>query len=1015
MRRFFTFVVRDDVPPVTPPSEDEAQVSGAVLDPDIPPVLPSKHIASDAYLTHPVNSTHLPPHSGAALSNGLCSVHAHSEKESESSVLGVSSLSDSELYRKEHPLSFHQGIRVEEQHSSDQSSYQVGSVDNQQDCSEMSFSELPIPIELRLRKVVSVLSAFAENGPLLETNRADIQISLDHVLIALKDLAEIMVWADQNDPAVWDIFMELGIMPLILRCLHATTPPSVEENGVERNTGDRRGPNCPHDVQGKTEQSVILAKKFDSSLLSSESRNEYIESGLHQRDENPVKSPAVCDVGREPGYGGFLMHSSSVKPLQVEEALSNGGEQSSVALSEVSDGKGIEPDLEDDDATILEATMIISRQIQSQVLQTLSIIIQSVSRKESLLCLFSANHINSILSFQFSFKDDELIGYFVSVIKTISLKLDRSLLQLFFDPINESFPLYSSVTCFLDHPESMVRIAVRNITLSIYAIGDDKMLRYAAKDESKYFFRTVELLSKLCGSVARAFELLLDDGREIQRTRSRTGLLRRKVRKHDVSDKLEEIEDLFMYFSDVGSVSEAYLFPSISRLLAVRLFSPFFRPLASQASPQAMRILWRKWRISTSEPGINDSAALAPFDAAARCLLLTIALSILKCSKLGKTLCDELCRQTRELERRHVLHALKAMAADINGTERVTFVSLCAIEAFITCKAANKEMLSRFKYDFNHDDFGGRRKEDIENSRRSFIDIGMPGRDDLEHGMEKPLLMALSEFEAPLTPSNSSPNTPRLFSRSSFEQVTAPKFLSRASSNVSISSDSGIGIERADNDAFITAFQLGDASLKETITSIILMVRRREVRTERVLHSLSRIICGVGREGNSFNVCVDITKSVLDELAGGLRTCMRNKRTTIVSIETIFENFRTFVEEKPEMYTKITDLAGIVSANRIPNIACELPVGAGKRRRGFQHEMTAPLEVEDARTFFVMLYTYEQSLTSAGVVNSLPSLSYEVGTILMEYGLEDTYLDKREALENLAEAVLRHGVIEKVG
>lgn len=40
------------------------------------------------------------------------------------------------------------------------------------------------------------------------------------------------------------------------------------------------------------------------------------------------------------------------------------------------------------------------------------------------------------------------------------------------------FPLYTEAIKFFNHPESMVRIAVRTLTLNVYRVNDQSMLQF---------------------------------------------------------------------------------------------------------------------------------------------------------------------------------------------------------------------------------------------------------------------------------------------------------------------------------------------------------------------------------------------------------------------------------------------------------------------------------------------------------------------------------------------------------
>lgn len=811
-------------------------------------------------------------------------------------------------------------------------------------------------------------------------------ISFEELQSALKDLAEVMVWADKHDASLWDLFLEMRTMPILVKCLHRTL--SLDK--------DRVGLVVPNSTA--LEQPSVSGRAPDSSKTPTVGVLEGSSSTLQYKVSTTGREPTSAADISNPFENAYASRSESIGS-DVEDRVGSTTEGTESQYPGINEEK-----LRD---ILLE---LVPSKIQSQILQTISIIIQSVSKRHSLLCLFAANHINDVLSFQFSFDDDEMIASFISSLKTITIRLDGDLLQLFFDPARNYFPLYDVVTQFFDHHESMVRIAIRNITLAIFALEDSEALKYVAQDRTDYFSNTVNFLSRICGSVARAFELLLDDGLEVRRTRSRTGIFRRKVRVSEVTDRLEEIENICAYLNDVAVISEKVLRPVIIRLTGTRFFAPFFRPLASLASPQAVRLRNKLWGLRNQETGAPSKLALPLFDATARCLLLAFVLTQFRSSPVFDSLLRELSRSAADFERRTVLHALKAMASNITGTERVTFVSLCAIEAFVSSRWVDKSLLKSIRYDFQVEDPKLKRHEELTAARISLLDFEKPQRDDLEHSAEEPMLMTLSEFEVPLTPSNSIPSTPDVKGASSDGTLT-PTVLSRATSTASLSSDIGsLFGERTDGDGILSSFQMGEVSLREALSSITLVVRRREVRTMRVLYAISRIISAVAKTTHDRGLCVDVSKIVLDELAGLMQAVLRDKRTTIVTIERMFESFRTAAKSNQAMYSDAPKLEDMLSPERAPLIASMFPKGAGKRRRASYDDAIPPVEIEDANTFFVMMYTYERALTYAGIT-TLPKLTLQTQDILLEYGLEDSYLDKRDALRNFAEMVLQHGEI----
>lgn len=60
------------------------------------------------------------------------------------------------------------------------------------------------------------------------------------------------------------------------------------------------------------------------------------------------------------------------------------------------------------------------------------------------------------------------MAYYISFIKTLSLKLTSHTIHFFYNEHTNDFPLYTEAIKFFKHPESMVRIAVRTLTLNVF-------------------------------------------------------------------------------------------------------------------------------------------------------------------------------------------------------------------------------------------------------------------------------------------------------------------------------------------------------------------------------------------------------------------------------------------------------------------------------------------------------------------------------------------------------------------
>ncbi|XP_075755421.1 protein CLEC16A isoform X5 [Pelodiscus sinensis] len=108
------------------------------------------------------------------------------------------------------------------------------------------------------------------------------------------------------------------------------------------------------------------------------------------------------------------------------------------------------------------------RYVCVQLLQTLNILFENISHETSLYYLLSNNYVNSIIVHKFDFSDEEIMAYYISFLKTLSLKLNNHTVHFFYNEHTNDFALYTEAIKFFNHPETMVRIAVRTITLNVY-------------------------------------------------------------------------------------------------------------------------------------------------------------------------------------------------------------------------------------------------------------------------------------------------------------------------------------------------------------------------------------------------------------------------------------------------------------------------------------------------------------------------------------------------------------------
>lgn len=92
--------------------------------------------------------------------------------------------------------------------------------------------------------------------------------------------------------------------------------------------------------------------------------------------------------------------------------------------------------------------------------------------------LLSNNHVNSIIVHKFDFSDEEVMAYYISFLKTLSFKLNGHTIHFFFNEHTNDFPLYTEAIKFFNHSEKMVRIAVRTLTLNVFRVEEESMLKF---------------------------------------------------------------------------------------------------------------------------------------------------------------------------------------------------------------------------------------------------------------------------------------------------------------------------------------------------------------------------------------------------------------------------------------------------------------------------------------------------------------------------------------------------------
>ncbi|CAD8124477.1 unnamed protein product [Paramecium sonneborni] len=175
------------------------------------------------------------------------------------------------------------------------------------------------------------------------------------------------------------------------------------------------------------------------------------------------------------------------------------------------------------------------------IIQSFGILLANLTNKENINYLLSHPVIQDLIMYNYDFTDEEIVDYYISLLKSLALRIDEGNVQLFFNQRMSLFPLLWQATKFYNHKEIMVRTAVRTIILGIMKIQNPQLKKYLARFPFILFFVHFSCYLK---------HVWLEANKEI---------LNGNV---DVKERMDDLVDVFYFLNDI------YAFcPEISNML----------------------------------------------------------------------------------------------------------------------------------------------------------------------------------------------------------------------------------------------------------------------------------------------------------------------------------------------------------------------------------------------------------------------------------------------------------------
>ena len=132
-----------------------------------------------------------------------------------------------------------------------------------------------------------------------------------------------------------------------------------------------------------------------------------------------------------------------------------------------------------------------NNKINLELIKTFSFLMINMKDKTSIYYLFSGNFLNKIINKAHNNVDEEYLSHYINFLKSLTLRLDETTIQLFYIENLHSFPLIENALEFYNHEDSMIRSVVRSILLNVLKIKNLAIESYFCKLPSVSYFSDI--------------------------------------------------------------------------------------------------------------------------------------------------------------------------------------------------------------------------------------------------------------------------------------------------------------------------------------------------------------------------------------------------------------------------------------------------------------------------------------------------------------------------------------------
>ncbi|KAJ2473666.1 Protein CL16A [Coemansia sp. RSA 2322] len=209
----------------------------------------------------------------------------------------------------------------------------------------------------------------------------------------------------------------------------------------------------------------------------------------------------------------------------------------------------------------------IATAVTVQVLQTLGIVLDGATSTRFIDALLGTNDfVNRLITAPVDLRSDEVLAYYAALLKALALRLTPANIHLFIRQEPQAFPLFAAAAALFDHEDSMVRVAVRAVTLSVIRINDVHAMDIilTAPACAAVWGNVMHALKDACDD---AFRVLVDAPQEPRPE----GLQRATWAA--VDQALEDHMGLLAYINDVCALGVARVNHAIAKEFADRILA----------------------------------------------------------------------------------------------------------------------------------------------------------------------------------------------------------------------------------------------------------------------------------------------------------------------------------------------------------------------------------------------------------------------------------------------------------